>query len=333
MLPLVPRTLSRYQFQALAAVLVASSLSVGCGDKAALKTPQEIGVADGLVRDIAVDESYAYWTNAGGEDVLFRTKRTSPSEDALAASDGTPYLLQLLANDLYFTTAGGTGTAGGEKNAIWRVPLTGGEEVEVAGTDDDITALAVDDDGLVYATRAGALFITDPDGSTLELVSGRGYIPDIKIDDRVIFFLDATSGELLQTTRQGGKLVTVADGLLQPRALAAADGQVFVAAGVADESVGGYVAKVNAATNSVSRLATEQSIAGGADLVYHDGHVYWFRVDGSTTFVVRVAEGGGEVEDMARVEASGPTGLCVDDRGMVWSVTDGPTSKILEAKF
>lgn len=314
----------------LSLLLIAlGGLSAACDDAKTLKEAQVIAETDGIIRDLALDESYVYWTNAGGEDVVQRVSRDQGVIDPLADNDGSPFALEIAGNSLYFTTSGGS-----EGDAVWELGLEGGDEVRVASAESTIVQLAADEVGVFYATEDGEIFVASGSGADgTQIVGDRGDISALAITTQFVFYADSSSGEVLRVTRDGGKPLVLADGLQQPRGLVVTDSAVFVAVGVSDEGVGGEVLKIDAAGGGITQLANEQAISGTGDLVLHDGRLYWFHIEGSTTSVNRISTGGGAVQEVAREESAGAFGLTIDREGLYWAVVDGPKSRILEVEL
>jgi len=318
----------------LSFLLVAlGGLSSACDDATTLKQAKVLAETDGVIRDIALSDTHVYWTNAGGDEVVLRVSRDadsgSGSVDPLADNDGSPFAIALSGTDLYFTTSGGP-----EGDALWRLGLEGGDEVLTASANGAIVALAADDGGVIYATNAGAIYAASGDPtSPTKIVDERGPIASLATTPQFLFFTDGASGEVIRITRDGGKPLVLADGLLQPRGLAISDSAVFVAVGASDEGVGGEILKIDLAGGNITQLASEQAISGSGDLVLHDGRLYWFHLDGNTTSVNRVSTGGGSVQEVAREQGTGAFGLAIDRRGLFWAVVDGPKSRILEVQL
>ena len=298
-------------------------------DPKQLETPKVIAETDGIIRDIALDSTHVYWTNAGSDDVVLRVpRRDGATVEPLAQGDGSPFAIALGGTSVFYATSGGV-----EGDVLWEVSQSGGSPSSAASVDDSISHLVIDGDTLFYSTTAGTIYRTQAGQTPTAIATDQGDIGGLGYDDLRLYWVDTDAGALMRVDRGGGKSVSLAEGMSRPRGLAVEGGSAFVTAGVADRGIGGEVLRISLSDGTTTSLVSGLSIGGDGELIAHEGSVYWFEVEGNLTSVMTVPVSGGIGQRVAEYEGAGAFGLVADREDLYWAVSAGPKSQLLEVHF
>jgi hypothetical protein len=176
-------------------------------------TPTDISVASNFTGGIAVDSTYAYFTNNSGGPIgaVDRVPKVGiePTVDggrqiALASNQENPAAIAIDSVNVYWLS---TGTEANDytDGALLSVPIGGGTVTTLASGLDQPWGLAVDSTNLYWTNVASSgsvmsVPIGGDGGTVTTLASGLGEPTAITVDSTSVYWVDNMSGTVVQLT-------------------------------------------------------------------------------------------------------------------------------------
>lgn len=217
---------------------------------------------------IAVNASHVYFTRRDAGTVS-RVARAGGAVQVLAEGQNLVQSLALDQNNVYWLN-NGFGTP-----SLQKLPLAGGEPVEIASTTDaNLASLAIDAT-YAYWGGSGSIVKTPLAGGAEEtLASGQLNNGALAIDSTNVYWLNygdgANTGSVMKVPKAGGTAVTLASNVDTPYAIAVQGSTVYFA------SFSDYVKKVATSGGAVSTLSTTTgatALAVDANAIYAGGSI------------------------------------------------------------
>jgi len=248
---------------------------------------------------------------------------------AVALSSPQDHPSSIAVNSTNVFWANGNGSSG--DGAVKKTGLDGGAETTLAtspGIPGAYKGLAIDSSNVYWtgdSSPGSVSYVPIVGGASTVLASGQDAPWGIVVTDGYAFWTNAamTTGTVMKAPLDGGPAITLATNQAGP-------------AGIAVDSANAYwVNRYDGAVNKVSLsdggVVTLASINPGPSYTYaplgialDSADVYWTieaAIDGG---VMRVPIDGGTITTIAAGQV-GPVGICVDEKAVYWTNTNGGT--------
>lgn len=270
---------------------------------------------------IALSASHAYWITGGNEGQVLSVPLAGGEPTVLATGQSWPHGFAADDAHLYWSASG----------RVRRVPIGGGDVIDLTPTSVYAEALAVAADGVYFLTddSNGETTVKRMDrdgGSPTTLVAEAGGGPaDIALDATHVYWVNSYAAEdrkLRRVGRAGGAVETLATGGYTAYALSVRAGHIAWA--TFNNFAGSRVLRMPVTGGAPETLATGSPQPMSTVATEHD--VYWVNVSSGYTFggpvrtdgsVLSVSIAGGAARTHAPAEAD-PSDIAHNGRTTCW---------------
>lgn len=176
--------------------------------------------AVGATEAVVVDATSVYWADNRG--TIMKAPRAGGAATSLSFGDCYPERVAIDATFVYWIDCG-----------VFRVPLAGGEKLELSATPAASVGvrIAVDSSGIYFTLpgSSGGVFATALDGGTPRILAQAQLASGLALDEANVYWTDAGMGAVAYVPKSGGPSVVLAASQNGPRAIALDAPYVYVA--------------------------------------------------------------------------------------------------------
>ncbi|MCL2824117.1 MAG: hypothetical protein FWD57_09010 [Polyangiaceae bacterium] len=279
--------------------------------------PGPIKIAGNLSSDISalrITTNKVYWVDEYARTIGSVDKHGGVASTIASGLD-QPYRMDIVGNELYFTTTGKTAPG------LWSVDVTGGAPVMVAEA--ILSEYAPKDvvrrEGVLFYSTHSSVHRISAGDIAKEIVGDGASILRIDADADFVYWTEHNHFLLRKAPIAGGAATTLASSLMYPLGIAVDDQHVyFVETGVGVECGQPKYGKVQRIAKSGGTPTTLAFALGcdPSDIAIDDEFVYW--TESYLGNVARVAKTGGVVEVLASSQ-DWPKQIAVDDTRVYWA--------------
>lgn len=273
----------------------------------------------------AVDGRFLYWLNYD-QRAFNRMPKTGAPAQVLASTGSQPRQLQLDETHAYWAEDLPQVRAGDRMSAIASVAKDGGQPVELARVEGEITGVAVDQEDVYFTTWSAVMRVPKTGGTPVELGSSQWAFA-IVTDHQAAYVADYRAETIRRISKTDGMVTRLADRQRGPRSLTADTTSLYWvtfdkrlmrvskaggAPAVLLEDVGVY----DACTNAIAVDASDLYVTACCDTGSLTGEI------------IRVPSGGGTPVVLAK-ELYKPCNPVTDDTSVYWGTTTVATAHAL----
>ncbi len=174
--------------------------------------PEELASGQGEPVGIALDETYVYWANLGGNSIN-RVPKIGGAVEVIAVSQLMPTALVVDDTHIFWLSAG--------SGQVMRSVKDGPPLQQLAGGQGQLSYLSLSAD-LVYwtdGTSGEVLSVGKDGGSSLVVASGQNGPASIAVAANAVYWSNELAGEVMVQSLNGGDPIEVASGQSQPLGL------------------------------------------------------------------------------------------------------------------
>ncbi|HWO19945.1 MAG TPA: hypothetical protein VNO30_14260 [Kofleriaceae bacterium] len=253
-------------------------------------------------RQLALDDTYVYWTNLDASTVK-RVAKTGGAVQTLAAGQSGASGIGVDSTHVYWTQVFG--------DRVLRMPVGGGTIETIATAQDGATALALDGTHVYWANLvAGTIMRWPKAGGTPTPIAtgqplGNAIQPAmIAVDATHVYWTNRGDGTIVKVPLAGGTVVPLASGQSDPAGIALDGTHVYWT-----NSNNRTIARV-AKAGGMAEVLASNSGAGSSGIAVSGGSVYWVN-DGYIQNVYTVPVTGG-MPVALKAGISGGWGIALD---------------------
>jgi hypothetical protein len=244
-----------------------------------------------------VDDTYAYWTEAGGK-VLKRVLKSGGGETTLASNSFGFDKMVLDGNYLYYLDSG---------TKVQELPKSGGTPTTLATGNLYYGALTVRDNAVFWGASGVIYSVPTSGGPATTVATSSPDIVSIRVTNNVVFWSRQSNPGTVFMQGPGGTPSNLYNGNVNP-GLEVRDGFVYFAVA---ESI------YRVLTNGTSLQALATNLNNAYDLAIDETNIYWIESVRPNGSVKQMPRNGGPITVLATNLAE-PSAIAIDSTNVYW---------------